>query len=276
MRTAFTLIELMVSIVIIAILAAITLSIGSAVLGSADVRRTQDMLSLLDAALVEYQAQVGRPLTYGEGDGPGGGFDRPLDNVSRYDICCLVADQTSQTGIGFNEDVSVSPGDFSSWEAAATERAGIRMVDQVLDRLREVESCRDILSRIDPDAWQPINVINPNLDDQFLIDAWGRPVVVVFGGRDWYTGHADPAANDVEGGVTFQCRDADDTVRTVEERAWGPALGRRTYFMSAGPDLRLGWVGFDPMNGEAFTPPADENTYRRTEDNLYSYEVRQW
>ncbi|MBT5658115.1 MAG: prepilin-type N-terminal cleavage/methylation domain-containing protein, partial [Phycisphaerae bacterium] len=51
MRSGFTMIELMVSIVIIAILAAITLSIGSAVIESADRRKTQDVLSLLDAAM---------------------------------------------------------------------------------------------------------------------------------------------------------------------------------------------------------------------------------
>ncbi|MDP6890726.1 MAG: prepilin-type N-terminal cleavage/methylation domain-containing protein, partial [Phycisphaerales bacterium] len=78
-RTAFTMIELMVAIVIIAILAAITLSIGSAVLESADRRKTQDVLSLLDAAMTEYEQHTGRPMTYGYGDGEAGfiQYDEP-------------------------------------------------------------------------------------------------------------------------------------------------------------------------------------------------------
>jgi type II secretory pathway pseudopilin PulG len=270
-------IELMVAISIIAILAAITLSVGSAVMESADKRKTQDMLSLLDAALIEYEQHTGRPMTFGQGDGPGGQTydDIPFDDRSRYDIPVRgVYTQTQPDGSGFLEEFDVGPDDFDSWETTISNRAGRRMMIDLLARLKSVESSRSILAKITSKHWQDLDAANPNPDTRYIIDAWGRPIVVVFGGRDWYTGFADPTLNDDE--AAGDLRDEDRTIRTFEERTFGPARGKRTYFLSAGPDQRYGWVGFQIGTDQPFLPAQDDVRYRRTEDNMYSYEVRQW
>ena len=276
-RSAFSMIELMVAISIIAILAAITLSVGSAVMESADKRKTQDMLSLLDAALIEYEQHTGRPMTFGQGDGPGGQTydDKPFDDRSRYDIPVRgVYTQTQPDGSGFLEEFDVGPDDFDSWETTISNRAGRRMMIDVLARLKSVESSRSILAKITSKHWQDLDAANPNPDTRYIIDAWGRPVVVVFGGRDWYTGFADTDLNDKE--ANGDLLDKDRTIRTFEERTFGPARGKRTYFLSAGPDQRYGWVGFQSGSNQPFLPAQDDVRYRRTEDNMYSYEVRQW
>ena len=276
-RSAFSMIELMVAISIIAILAAITLSVGSAVMESADKRKTQDMLSLLDAALIEYEQHTGRPMTFGVGDGPGGQTydDKPFDDRSEYDIPVRgVYTQTQPDGSGFLEEFDVDPDNFDSWETTISNRAGRRMMIDVLARLKSVESSRNILAKITSKHWQDLDAANPNPDTRYIIDAWGRPVVVVFGGRDWYTGFVDTDLNDKE--ANGDLLDKDRTIRTFEERTFGPARGKRTYFLSAGPDQRYGWVGFQIGTDQPFLPAQDDVRYRRTEDNMYSYEVRQW
>jgi len=266
----FTMIELMVSIVIVAILAALTLSIGSAVLESSEKRRTHDMLSLLDAAVLEYEQTMGRPITYGDNGKPLGSHE--------YDIDVAVYNQSHQSGIGFLEDWSVDADGFFNWETAVAERAGRRLMVKLLDRLERVESCRSMLARIEPDFWERMGS-GSDPDNLYLLDSWGRPVTVVFAGRDWYDrSPRNSGLNDFEDAADDETirKDADGTIRTFEERAFGPALNGRLYFMSAGPDQRYGWLGHHTPIGQYFVPDQDDTRYRRTQDNLYSYEVRQW
>ncbi len=276
---AFTMIELMIAIVIISILAAITLSIGSAVLESADRRKTQDVLSLLDSAMTEYQQHTGRTMTYGQGDRGGQVYDdKPLNEISGYDLPVSgIYSQDQPDGIGFLEDFSVSPDNFGSWETAMSKRAGRRLMREVLARLESVESCRTILAKIGPSFWDEVGS-GGSAAELTLVDAWGRPIIVVFPGRTWFTNHVDVAMQDMEdpGDPETARRDHDDTIRTYEERSFGPARGDRVYFMSAGPDQRYGHVNYQIAQGETFVPDQDDVRYRRTEDNLYSYEVRQW
>ncbi len=280
-RRAFTMIELMIAIVIISILAAITLSIGSAVLESADRRKTQDMLSLLDAAMIEYEQHTGRAMTYGQGDADGSQpyVDKPLPDQSWYDVSVRgVYGQSQPDGIGFLEDFSVAPGDFESWETAISNRGGRRLMIEVVNRLKSVDACKAILAKIPSDFWEHIDP-DSQQSDAYLVDTWGRPVVVVFAGRDWFTrAAAGSGLNDAEidGAADTPRRDQDGTIRTYEERAFGPGSSGRAYFLSAGPDQRYGWVGVTTAQGETFAPDREDVRYLRTEDNLYSYGVRQW
>jgi len=283
LRAGFTMIELMVAIVIIAILAAITLSIGSAVLESADRRKTQDILSLLDAAMTEYEQHVGRPMSYGQGDGDAYNFytDRPFDEISQYDVPVFASSQTQPLGVGFLEDFSVNPGSFGSWEATVKQRAGIQMMDSMLSRLNSVASSKKILARIGSEHWHEATNDAGTVTWKYIADAWSRPIIAVFAGRDWYTKATDASGlnddEDPDPTVTnTPRRDMDGTIRTFEERAFGPARGERIYFMSTGPDGRYGWVGFTRPMDATFTADPDDVRYGRTEDNLYSYEVRQW
>jgi prepilin-type N-terminal cleavage/methylation domain-containing protein len=277
-RSGFTMIELMVAMVIIAILAAITLSIGSAVIESADRRKTHDVLALLDAAMTEYEQHTGRAMTYGYGDAEGYlSPDKPLDGISRYDIPVLAFNQTSENGLGFTEDFSVDPTNFGSWESTVKKRIGWQLMHKILERLEGVQSCQNILGRIAPAFWQEADV--SNTIRRHLVDAWGRPIVPVFPGREWYDRAAESSGlndEELENTTDTPFKDADGTIRTFEERAFGPARGSRVYFMSTGPDGRYGWVGFTNPTGSDFVGDADDVRFGRTEDNLYSYEVRQW
>ncbi len=57
---AFSLIEMMIVIGIIALLAALTLGISSSVMRNAEKRKTQDVLQLLTVALQEWELEKGR------------------------------------------------------------------------------------------------------------------------------------------------------------------------------------------------------------------------
>ena len=198
--------------------------------------------------------------------------------LTRYDIPVLAYNQTFANGLGFTEDFSVDPDDFDSWETAIKQRIGWQLMNKILERLDGVQSCQAILGRIAPAFWAEESP-NPNTTWRHIVDAWGRPIVPVFAGREWYTrAKEDSGLNDVEvdGTTNTSLRDTDGTIRTFEERAFGPAKGERIYFMSTGPDGRYGWVNFTHPTGTDFMPDTEDVRYRRTEDNLYSYEVRQW
>jgi type II secretory pathway pseudopilin PulG len=83
-----------------------------------------------------------------------------------------------------------------------------------------------------------------------LLDAWDTEIVTVFPGRLWVSGFDAPAL-----------KDADDTIRTEFENAFGVCVNRRVRFVSAGPDGQFG--DYAAADGS-----VDKN---RTLDNLYSY-----
>jgi type II secretory pathway pseudopilin PulG len=62
---AFTLIELLITIGVIIILTAMTVSATVALVRRAEIDRTRTVLRLLDMALAEWQAQAGRTLSWG-------------------------------------------------------------------------------------------------------------------------------------------------------------------------------------------------------------------
>ena len=61
---AFSLIEMMIVIGIIAILAGLTLGISNSVLRGSEIRKTEDAITLLDTALQEWETEMGRSITF--------------------------------------------------------------------------------------------------------------------------------------------------------------------------------------------------------------------
>ena len=75
-RRSFTLVEMVVTIGIIVVLAALTVSATVALVNKSEVRQTENVLRLLDTAVQEWEAEADRKLTWGvEVPPPGRTFD---------------------------------------------------------------------------------------------------------------------------------------------------------------------------------------------------------
>lgn len=246
-RRAFTLVELLITIGVIIILTAVTVSATVALVRRAEVDRTRTVLKLLDMALAEWQTQADRTLSWGANPLP--------PNPPIFDI-----------GDG-------TPHVFT--------------VSEVLRRIGANDAVKTILARIDPDLtyvyqqsepippWLP-TAPDPDDPDPFLdvanprylvesglangsvavLDAWGVPIRAVHPGRLHEEG--DAGQPDVDGTI-FLC---DANSDGWNEQIYGRAESRRLYFVSAGPDGKFGNVG-----------SADERIRRQADDNLYSYRV---
>ena len=286
-QQGFTLIEIMAAIVIIAILAVITLSIGSALIERTERRRTEDMLNLLDAAVVEYENSIGRRLTFGHSGWPLGnpatGVDWDSTQFDAWDASSYDLEYSIQNSrmLGFPDPLAPEFPDGSIDEAGDTgyrarlggEGPYYQMWWVMADRLMAVQSCRSILSGIDPGLIEAIPGTTTPVSSvvrSVFRDAWGSPILVVFPGRDIYT---DLDGQPATGGTL---RDEDGTIRTKAERILGPARNKRMYFISAGPDRRFGDLVYELQAGQVWNPDRTQVEMRRTDDNLYSYEVRTW
>ena len=293
-RSGWTLVEMMVAIMIISILAGLTLSIGSAVLGSSETRQTESLLKVLDSALAEYSEVRGaEPACAINGDPiPDGSMARG----SRYDIDL----ELSLSGGSGCNGCSGNLGSFDYRNSAA----GQAISDQDLICLQwcQVAGCsgsgediyegvgaltlmtllqhpasREILARIEPDLVERISVRTEDSEGDEEkqgirpLDAWGKPVLIVYGGRQRDDGESlfiPP------GGLTYDL--ADGTIRTRCEQMLGPARNGRAYFVSAGPDGKYGNLQYYQRHDEDFVPDVTDPGYQATLDNVYSYEVIKW
>jgi type II secretory pathway pseudopilin PulG len=242
---AFTLVELLITIGIIIILTALTISATVALTRRSEVTQTQMTLTLLDVALTEWQSAAARTLSWG---------DNPLPpNPPVFDI-----------GDG-------TPHVFT--------------LSEVWRRISGNEATRTVLARIPGDLtyvydqsrplppWLPA-VPDPDDPDPFLLqanprylvqagladgsvavlDAWGLPIRAVHPGRVFGPGDAGEA--DPDGTIFIGDGNSDGW----NEEIYGRAESRRPYFVSAGPDGKWGHVS-----------SANPVVSQQAEDNLYSY-----
>lgn len=206
-RRAFTLLELLITIGIIALLAGIVLAVSAAVLRNAEVRQVRAMFQALDEAVAEFERARGQKITFRRLNGdPDGSYDCVELNISgAYLIVQLLNGR--------------------NWSSSSPPNNDFRPLLTSNDRSLE------ILKRIDPDLLRrdtsnvpPTTglhgVPNPRLE---LVDPWGNRIGVIFPGR---------AKNPGELG------DADGTVRTNDENAVGVCRDGRILFASPGPDGR--------------------------------------
>ncbi len=283
----WTLVELMVAILIISILAGLSLSVGSAILASSDTRRTQDMLTLLDAATQEYALLEGREPTYGINGEPEP--DQGSFRGSRYEVNlgAVLAGGNGCDGCGgglqqvldFNTSQLPSESQLvcSQWcQVDGCSGGGDAVYEGVgasfLLMLNERPASRVILAAIEPDLLLRIKAQlstsgGAELFDSIMpIDAWGNPVLVVL------PGHGRDGADT----FGYPRKDADGTVRTKEEQSLGPALRQHAYFVSAGPDGKFGNIEYDQALRDSFNAQSDQEEFLQAQDNIYSYEVVSW
>jgi len=232
-RPAFTIVELAVVMSIIVLLAGVLLTAGRAVVRRSRVIQTERTLQLLDLTLQEWQTGAGRELQWWDHDDP----------EWTYEAADVHADVPE-----------------------------VLIITEMFEAIRGTPAVDDLLARIDPDlvhtyaAGSRPDWVWSDRDWEFaierfeggltILDAWGVPIYATHPGRPWR------AEFDVDEEYGDTPRDADGTIRTYNELRYGIARGRRTVFVSAGPDRSFGWMYL----------PDDHPLFGASTDNLFSTE----
>ncbi|MCZ6837500.1 MAG: type II secretion system protein [Planctomycetota bacterium] len=232
---AFTLVEMLIVIGIIVLLASLTLMTVAGFTRRSEVQSTQNVMTILDSALKEWELNADRKLSYGK---PGEPSD--LDEV--YDI-----DQADiEDQAHFDETIVI-------------------LVD-LLDRSQDSRSIlanidAQFLLKLDDPHTAPIEV---DESDKVLgiRDAWDKSIRVVFPGRLF-----DESVNN----EPYVYDENDKTIRTAMETMHGVAVNRSIYFTSAGPDGKWGNLHLDVQSDSFTTDQRDD--VDDAADNLYSYDV---
>ena len=240
MRRAFTLVELLVAIGVIAVLASLGVAVGTGVLARSERIRMESALTLLEESILVMEQTRGQTLTFRRVNKQG-----TKDVMRFYDI---------------TEDPDV-------------QRAYIMPL--LLGVLRNNEASASVLAGIDPDllkSERPQNAPNTAPPITNLRDPWGEQVAVIPCGRSatryeirearrlLREGEGTDDADPLDIGVDLN----DFTVRTEDERVVRASCdGRRWLFVSNGPDRQF---------GRAFSEDSsDAPRLQQWEDNVLNY-----
>ncbi|MDA1007733.1 MAG: type II secretion system protein [Planctomycetota bacterium] len=207
-RRAFTLLELVVVIGIILVLIGLVLAVSGSLLAGAEKRQLEQSFSVIDAAVQEWQQEMGREIT----------FRRTLV-VTGFTTDPTTLDQDGNPN---------TPLILLGYDVV--EMANPDQQSQVfLLALTGLERPREILANLPEKTLRTIGTTTT----QELIDPWGKPIRIVFPGRVVGTGT----------GPDTGVRDQDSSVRSSQEVALGSCLDRRIRFVSSGPDGVFGSIG---------------------------------
>jgi prepilin-type N-terminal cleavage/methylation domain-containing protein len=245
-RRAFTLIELIVTISIVVLLVAITVSAMVALGRKSEVTRTESTLQLLDLALSEWEAMAGRKTRWGVDDTPFGAV---------YEMNAFTPHVFTMT-----ELLTVLGRNTQTREIIARiEPSLVFKIDSEAPRPFWVDPGDP--DDPDPNAGGAVGLWDSgDLDGRLaILDAWGTPIRVVHPGR---LHNPSPPFED-----PVDVRDPDGTVRVDNrfsnaENIYGVARNQRICFVSAGPDKRFGTLG------TGFVAEGGDESVR---DNIYSY-----
>ena len=283
-RRGWTLVEMMIVILVISILVALSLSIGSAVLQGSEEQRTQNALLILESAMKTRMLEETRgSLSYGfDGDlAPRYTID-PADAVASAGSSCDSCGGLTEAAIDYRLGGLPSESDitchmWSQFDGCSTFDTDDDVYGGVsaacMWYLGSHPASREILASMDPGLLMRVSYRLSNGDAEASImpvDAWGNPVIVVLPGRNW---------DDRGDGASFgnqKRQDPDGTIRTKEEQVLGSALQGTAYFVSAGPDGKFGNIHNDARLVDGFTPDPEASDFQAALDNICSYEVHTW
>lgn len=247
----FTMVELIVTISIIAVLVALTVYAASSLVLRSETQRTQDALKLLESAAQEWSIASERQITFGDDDTPLGAV---------YEIKWGELAAPSYVTVENEPQFIIPP-------VIPGEDDETRKVDDVTRRfIRKIEktpATREMLARIDSKLLRKgrADDSDPTIDWTLIRDAWDMPVRVILPGRD----HAgiDPP---VEEGMPDP--DVDGTIRSIFEVRHGTCLSRKLFFVSAGPDGKFGDLHLDEETDSLSQEELDDIDLAA--DNVYS------
>lgn len=246
---AFSLVELLVVITIIAILLTISTVVGLRLVERQRVSVTQDVLRALDTALENYQASTrGQPPKYDPSyfdRVPGLDF-RPGDMLNDINRPGTFAEYPPGSGVDHPC--------FPDASVFIRQARGVGTVDSVIQQIPE----RFLVVTIGDEIGQTPGPTDPGSDPTpSVIDAWG-----------------DKGAWQVPWAITEQ-----RTILYVHpdnklaQALYGKCVNNRPYFMSAGPDGGSGLsYQVAPRQGETATERR-ASVLASLNDNVYSYAV---
>jgi len=267
---AFTMVELLVVVTVIALLISILIGVGVAVMQNAQARTTQQTLATLDRALEEYMVALNtteppphRPANYDRVPGPDGPNGREEGLVSATPII-----------------------EFEPGQGDQPERPDASVF---LRQIRGVGEADAIIASI-PDRFLVITAMPPS-DAVEPIDRDSTPSVVdAWADEAWVTQRQGPAREwwpIAEQSLIYYVhpdnRRPDSAEKPDAQDLYGQTVNNRPYFMSAGADGFYGhWTEFEAIqrryevrrrDGESELEFVSRVFNRAREDNLYSYEV---
>ena len=243
-RRAFTLVELLVVIGVIAVLAGLVLAVGSGVTARAERQQLLDAFSLLDQAITELEESRGQPLVFKRVVGT------KADDLPFFDV----------------EQQGASTADY--------------IIETLLMKLSQNTRSREYLNRINPDLLVRVD-LGGGAFKYVLRDPWGETVRAYPCGRPATRAELKRAREEIKAGRSTVAADAvvgfgvdldDATVRTYQEDEVGIACaGRRWLFFSKGPDRQVGRPPFD-ASASPTQKDANKDGINDWDDNVLSYE----
>ena len=239
-RAAFTLVEMIITIGVIVLLTALTVSATVALSRKSEVRQTENMLRLLDMAVQEWEIKADRKITWGDGATYEMQDDTPhvftaTEVLRRIRSSDVVRSFLAQIRPEFLYEYDYeNTGEIPPWLPTTPDQDD---PDPHADMAR-----MQLLSY----AWD---------GELAVLDPWGVPIRAVHPGPVFEPG--DPGEPDPDGTIYL----GDQTYGV--ELFYGRARSRRIRFVSAGPDGKFGNLSLD----------HDAPIHEQAHDNIYSYSV---
>lgn len=239
----FTLLEILIVIGVIITLMTLVLGVGSALLRNAEKSQVESSMAIMESALNEYEAQMGRQMTF-NGAWNGGGTAQFFPAGASDPVFDI-------------RDPGVPPAPNNGTNSARMWAARARGAGVfAVNLLRQYESIRPILAGMSPSLLRA----EPNTPDyparniggtgatlytpsakvaagardstrSEFVDTWGNRIAFVFPGRAFRYG--------IDTGLP----DADGSVRTPYENVFGVCTNRRIGLVSSGADGLFGIAG---------------------------------